>query len=132
MADTKGCFARPPISVAESTWFRKLSGGPSQAAALSPALHVRAGLPPMLLLQGAQDNVTPTADAREFCRRMQERGNRCELKIYPEVGHLFTRNLASQEIPDYDAIDRGVSKDAGEAGVAFLREQGFIADAGVP
>jgi acetyl esterase/lipase len=116
----------PAISVADSTWFQKLSGGPSQAAALSPALHVRAGLPPMLLLQGEQDNVTPAAGAREFCKRMQERGNTCELKVYPEVGHLFTRNLANQEIPDYDAIDRGVSKDASEAGVAFLRERGFL------
>ena len=122
----------PAISVATSTWFQKLSGGVPQAAALSPTLHIRAGLPPMLLLQGEQDNVTPAADAREFCKRMQARGNTCELKLYPEVGHLFTRNLASQEIPDYEAIDRSVSKDASEAGVAFLREHGFIADAGSP
>ncbi len=86
----------------------------------------------MLLLQGEQDNVTPAADAREFCKRMQARGNTCELKLYPEVGHLFTRNLASQEIPDYEAIDRSVSKDASEAGVAFLREHGFIDDAAAP
>lgn len=122
----------PAISVADSTWFQKLSGGVPQAAALSPTLHIRAGLPPMLLLQGEQDNVTPAADAREFCKRMQARGNTCELKLYPEVGHLFTRNLASQEIPDYEAIDRSVSKDASEAGVAFLRGLGLIADAGTP
>ena len=122
----------PAISVADSTWFQKLSGGVPQAAALSPTLHIRAGLPPMLLLQGEQDNVTPAADAREFCKRMQARGNTCELKLYPEVGHLFTRNLASQEIPDYEAIDRGVSKDASEAGVAVLREHGFIDDAAAP
>jgi len=122
----------PAISVATSTWFQKLSGGASQAAALSPALHVRAGLPPMILLQGEQDNVTPASDARQFCQRMQERGNTCKLKVYPEVGHLFTRNLASQEIPDYDAIDRSVSKDASEAGISFLREHGFIVTAGAP
>jgi acetyl esterase len=122
----------PAISVATSTWFQKLSGGASQAAALSPALHVRAGLPPMILLQGEQDNVTPASDARQFCQRMQERGNTCELRVYPEVGHLFTRNLASQEVPDYEAIDRSVSRDASEAGMAFLREHGFIDAAGAP
>src|SRR5690606_35747900 len=65
----------PAISVARSTWFQKLSGGAPQAAALSPILHIRAGLPPMILLQGEEDNVTPASDARLFCQRMQERGN---------------------------------------------------------
>jgi len=122
----------PAVSVATSTWFQKLSGGVSQAAALSPVLHIRAGLPPMILLQGEEDNVTPASGARQFCQRMQERGNTCKLKVYPGVGHLFTRNLASQEIPDYDAIDGDVSKDASDAGTAFLREHGFIDDAGAP
>ncbi|TWI01085.1 acetyl esterase/lipase [Luteimonas cucumeris] len=122
----------PAVSVATSTWFQKLSGGVSQAAALSPVLHVRAGLPPMILLQGEEDNVTPASGARQFCQRMQARGNTCELKVYPGVGHLFTRNLASQEFPNYDAIDKGVSKDASDAGIAFLRERGFIVDADAP
>lgn len=122
----------PAVSVAKSSWFRKLAGGVAQAEALSPDLHIRAGLPPMLLLQGEEDNVTPAAGAKQFCQRMLERGNTCKLKLYPEVGHLFTRNLASQEVPDYDAIDRGVSKDAGDVSIAFLKEHRFIADAGVP
>ena len=122
----------PAISVESSTWFQKLAGGPAQAAALSPTLHVRAGLPPMLLLQGEEDNVTPASNARAFCQRMQARGNTCELKVYPGVGHLFTRNLASQEIPDYEAIDRTVSKDASEAGVAFLDALGFIERVATP
>jgi hypothetical protein len=63
---------------------------------------------------------------------MQERGNTCTLKLYPDVGHLFTRNLASQEVPDYAAIDREVSKDAGDAAVAFLIQHGFMADASPP
>lgn len=122
----------PAVSVATSNWFRKLTGGVAQAAALSPDLHVRTGLPPMLLLQGEEDNVTPAAEAKRFCQRMQERGNTCKLKLYPDVGHLFTRNLASQEVPDYDAIDRSVSKDASDASIAFLREHGFIVDEGLP
>lgn len=122
----------PAVSVATSGWFRKLTGGAAQAAALSPDLHVRAGLPPMLLLQGEEDNVTPAAGAKRFCQRMQERGNTCRLELYPGVGHLFTRNLASQEVPDYEAIDGNVSKDASDAATAFLREHGFIADAAAP
>ncbi|WP_454832502.1 alpha/beta hydrolase [Pseudoxanthomonas wuyuanensis] len=118
----------PAVSVATSSWFRKLTGGAAQAAALSPDLHVRSGLPPMLLLQGEEDNVTPAAGAQRFCERMRERGNICRLNLYPEVGHLFTRNLASQEIPDYSAIDRAVSKDASDASIAFLKEHGFIVD----
>lgn len=122
----------PAVSVATSNWFRKLTGGVAQAAALSPDLHVRTGLPPMLLLQGEEDNVTPAAGAQRFCQRMQALGNTCKLKLYPEVGHLFTRNLASQEVPDYDAIDRSVSKDASDASIAFLRDYGFIVDEGLP
>jgi acetyl esterase len=118
----------PAVSVATSGWFRTLVGGAAQAAALSPDLHVRSGLPPMLLLQGEQDNVTPAAGAKRFCERMQQRGNVCQLKLYPEVGHLFTRNLANQEVPDYSAIDREVSRDASDTSIAFLKEHGFIVD----
>lgn len=116
----------PAVSVERSTWFRKLAGGASQAAALSPVLHVRAGLPPMLLLQGAEDNVTPASDAQRFCQRMQEKGNVCRLAVYPGVGHLFTRNLSNQEVPDYDAIDKDISREAGKVAVAFLSELGFV------
>lgn len=122
----------PAISVEGSTWFRKLAGGQAQAAALSPVLHVRAGLPPMLLLQGAEDNVTPAADATRFCEHMRARGNVCQLKIYPGVGHLFTRNLANQEVPDYEAIDREASSDAAEVAVAFLTQLGFTGSANAP
>lgn len=122
----------PAVSVAHSGWFQKLSGGAAQAASLSPVLHVRSGLPPMIVLQGEEDNVTPASGAMEFCQRMKERGNTCTLKLYPGVGHLFTRNLANQEVPDYTAIDRDVSRDASEAAIAFLREHGFIADASAP
>ncbi|MEJ6004913.1 alpha/beta hydrolase [Paucibacter sp. AS339] len=122
----------PAVAVANSVWFQKLSGGVAQAASLSPVLHVRSGLPPMILLQGELDNVTPASGAIEFCRRMQDRGNTCKLKLYPGVGHLFTRNLADQEVPDYRAIDKDVTKDASDAAIAFLREHGFIADANAP
>ena len=116
----------PAIAVADSTWFQRLAGGTAQAAALSPDLHVRAGLPPMLLLQGDADNVTPAAGARTFCQRVEQAGGTCELELYPGVGHLFTRNLEQQEIPDYSAIDRDVSRDASEKTIAFLARHDFF------
>ncbi|WP_202845215.1 alpha/beta hydrolase [Luteimonas saliphila] len=122
----------PAVSVESSQWFQKLTGGSAQAAAISPTLHVRAGLPPMLLLQGAEDNITLASDARTFCERMHKQGNVCQLKIYPEVGHLFTRNLANREVPDYSSIDRAVSKDASQATMGFLMELGLIENAGAP
>lgn len=113
------------VSIAESTWFRKLTGGTAQAASLSPDLHIRPGLPPAIVLQGAEDNVTPVAGAQRFCDRMRQSGNRCDLQLYPGVGHLFTRNLQQQEIPDYDAIDPDIAADANARTVAFLRDIGF-------
>lgn len=118
----------PAVSVEASGWFRRLAGGRAQAAALSPSLHIRRGLPPMLLLQGAEDNVTPAADARVFCDRMRAQGNTCELEIYPGVGHLFTRNLGHQEIPDYASIDRPVGDAAHKATLAFLERHGFLGE----
>lgn len=113
------------VAVGGDGWFAKLSGGRARAAALSPDLHVRAGLPPTVMLQGAEDSVTPAVGARAFCRRMQTSGNRCELTVYPGVGHLFTRNLQQQETPDYKAIDLQVDADADRKAVAFLRDIGF-------
>jgi acetyl esterase/lipase len=114
------------VSVAGSSWFQKLTGGTQEAAALSPDLHVGAGMPPAILLQGEQDSVTPAKGASAFCDRMVAHKNICVLKLYPGVGHLFTRNLAQQEVPDYPSIDRAVVKDASVASIAFLRSQGLL------
>lgn len=120
----------PAISLSQSAWFRQLAGGAAQAAALSPDLHLRRGLPPSLLLQGELDTVTPASGAENFCRKMLALANPCQLKLYPGVGHLFTRNLAQQENPDYRAIDQQVSQDAMQTTLTFLRELGFIAKPG--
>ena len=115
------------VAVSEDGWFTRLSGGPAQAAALSPDRYIRAGLPAAILLQGTEDSVTPAAGAKRFCKRMQQAGNTCELVLYPGVGHLFTHNLQQQENPDYKAIDREIDDDADRKAIAFLRKHGFIA-----
>lgn len=115
----------PALSPGGDAWFGKLVGGRARARALSPDLHVRSGMPPAIVLQGAEDSVTPAAGARRFCERMRQMGNRCELAVYPGVGHLFTRNLGQQEIPDYKAIDLKIDADADRKAVAFLKGIGF-------
>lgn len=54
---------------------------------LSPAHHVRPGLPPTIQFFGTDD---PLLDgARYFQRQMEEAGNRCELATYGGQGHGF-------------------------------------------
>jgi hypothetical protein len=51
-------------------------------------------------------------------------GHACEMHVYPNVGHLLTRNLANQESefdPDPTARADGVAKQHG-----FLRRLGFV------
>jgi len=116
----------PAISVADSARFRKLSGGASQAASLSPDLHIRPGVPPTIILQGEEDSVTPVKGSKTFCAHMRARNNVCILKLYKGVGHLFTHNLKEQEIPDYSAIHREISKQANDASIVFIRDLGII------
>lgn len=118
-------LSSPAVAVSGDAWFRKLAGGAAQAAALSPDLHVRHGMPPTVIVQGAEDTVTPAAGARRFCEALRRAHTTCELHVYDGVGHLFTRNLARQEAPDYAALDAGVRARADAAIVAFLRELGF-------
>lgn len=115
----------PAVAVSRDGWLRRLTGGPAQAATLSPDLHVHAGMPATVLLQGEEDSVTPAAGARAFCDRLRAVGSDCELHAYPGVGHLFTRNLEQQETPDYGAIDREIDADADARALAFLRARGF-------
>jgi acetyl esterase len=62
--------------------------------------------------------------AKRYCDRVNERGGRCELHIYPGVGHLFTRKLDNQE-DDFDP-DPKVVLDARQKGDQFLQERGFL------
>ncbi|NND98717.1 MAG: sulfatase-like hydrolase/transferase [Pirellulaceae bacterium] len=55
----------------------------------SPAHHVRAGLPPTLLLSGSDDGLIPPTLLEKFQASMQHAENHCELVIYPNAGHGF-------------------------------------------
>jgi acetyl esterase/lipase len=62
-------------------------GAPPRA--LSPAHHVRPGLPPTIIFHGEADTTVPYATAAAFTRLMQAAGNRCELRGYPGQPHGF-------------------------------------------
>jgi acetyl esterase/lipase len=67
-------------------------------------------MPPVHVVHGERDTLTPLSGARRFCDRVVAGGGTCELVVYPGVGHLLTRNLANQESdfdPDPAARDDG-------------------------
>jgi acetyl esterase/lipase len=117
----------PAVAVAGDGWFRRLVGGPVAAEAASPDAHVRAGarLPPTLILAGAQDSITPPGGARRYCDRVRAAGGRCELQVYPGLGHLLTRALAfrAQESGPFDPDPAAVAD-------AEARTDRFLADLG--
>ena len=55
----------------------------------SPAHHVRAGLPPMLILSGAKDTLITPALIRSFQKRLAAVGGESQFIEYPEAGHGF-------------------------------------------
>jgi acetyl esterase len=56
---------------------------------ISPIHNIRADLPPAIVFLGDQDQLIPVSAAEKFKSKMEEAGNRCDVKIYPEQGHGF-------------------------------------------
>jgi len=55
----------------------------------SPAHHVRAGLPPTLILSGSDDGLIPPSLIHAFQKRMKQVGSECDFIEYPGAGHGF-------------------------------------------
>jgi dipeptidyl aminopeptidase/acylaminoacyl peptidase len=77
----------------ESRYLDGLVGPWPQAAdtyvARSPALHPEEIDGAVLLLQGEDDPVVPSDQARRMAAALQARGLRCELELFPGEGHGF-------------------------------------------
>ncbi|MEP0843409.1 MAG: alpha/beta hydrolase [Phycisphaerae bacterium] len=56
---------------------------------LSPADHVRPGLPPVIIFHGRNDRLIPYAQMEAFAEAMRKAGNRCELVGFEGQGHGF-------------------------------------------
>lgn len=91
----------PALDLESDAWFAKLLQGRAPAAAYSPAAHVHAGVPPVSIVIGAEDSLTPLSGAQRFCEGVKKVRGRCELNVYPGLGHLLTRSLKNQE-DDFD------------------------------
>jgi dipeptidyl aminopeptidase/acylaminoacyl peptidase len=114
----------PALDVADDAWFARLLQGRGAAADLSPARHVGPLTPPTSIVHGDKDTLTPVAGVERYCAALSALGRRCELNIYPGVGHLLTRNLANQESgfdPDPVARADGIAQH-----LRFLRSLGFV------
>jgi acetyl esterase/lipase len=91
--DSAEASARAQRRATETSRLRKLLLGEPQdvfegrSEASSPLAHLHAGVPPALLLLGAEDRLWPAA--REFCETLTELGGRCRAKAYPGAGHAF-------------------------------------------
>jgi alpha-L-fucosidase 2 len=75
------------------------SEAPLRAA--SPSTHVRAGLPPFLLIQGDADRTVPIAMSRAFQEKMRAAGNTCDLIALPDAGHGLLK--WHESMPEWDA-----------------------------
>lgn len=65
--------------------------------AISPLDHVRAGLPPTLILHGDSDTTVPPVLVKQFTEAMKHAGNDCTLVLYPGQKHAFFNK------PEYEA-----------------------------
>lgn len=56
---------------------------------LSPYHHVRNGQPPTIIFHGRKDTTVPYLTSELFAKKMEEKGNRCELVGYAGQSHGF-------------------------------------------
>lgn len=78
---------------------------------------VRPGLPPMIVMQGDKDEITPLEPCREFCSKMVAVGNECKLLVYAGEGHGFI-NYQAEGNPRFEETLRDMD--------SFLVEHGFL------
>lgn len=114
----------PALQVAQDSYFSGLMGRKEDPARYSPSKFISRSLPPTLILQGEEDTIVHTSDARSFRDAAVQAGARCELQVYPGVGHLLTRNLKVQ-YKDFDA-DPNDAADAHRREDDFLKSLGYL------
>jgi acetyl esterase len=116
----------PAVSITNDRWPQMLLGTRADVQDISPAENIKKQLPPMIIIEGAADTVTPLVGVQRFCERAKERGGICELHVYPGLGHLLSRNLDphAQEQGPFDPDPAAVTKSHAEEH-AFLVQIGY-------
>jgi acetyl esterase/lipase len=108
-------------------YFRGLFGSRPGGNDLVPMKHLRAPMPPTIIISGALDSVTFDSDAREYCAGVKAAKGRCDLHSFPKLGHMLSRRLEmrSQQRGQFD-FDSVATADAKERVKAFLESLGFV------
>jgi acetyl esterase len=108
----------PALNTGTDAYFMRLMNGHGDPRQYSPSDYISRTLPPTLIIQGEKDSIVYADDAKAFCAKAAQMHARCELHIYPNVGHLLTRNLKVQ-YKDFDS-------DPEDAADAHKREDEFL------
>jgi len=114
----------PALNMTHDTYFDYLMKDKGEPALYSPSEYISKKLPPTLIIQGQQDSIVYTKDAQAFHDAAVKAGAKCELHVYPNVGHLLTRNIKVQ-YKDFDS-DPADQADAHKKEDDFLIDLGYI------
>lgn len=87
----------PALDVERDAHFARLLLDRASARDVSPVVAGRLTMPPTVIVQGAEDSLTPLAGAQRFCLLVVQVRASCDLRIYEGLGHLLTRRLDDQE-----------------------------------
>jgi len=118
-------LSSPAVSLHHDAWMKKILAGKASVEDISPDSHVRANLPPTLILQGRTDTVTPLVGTERFHEAMLAAGNSSRLIVYDDVGHLFTPSTESDR--SWPNPDPDVRAAANRAIDDFLVSLGYVA-----
>lgn len=82
---------------------------PQQQAQSQPVNFVDGDEPPMLLLQGTDDQYVSPSNTRSLARHMCEQGEPVQVRIYPDIGHIrlllsYSRLLRSSSPALHDTL----------------------------
>ena len=85
---------------------------------ISPAHHVRKGLPPTIIFHGEADTTVPFETATDFTEKMHKAGNKCELVPFPGESHGFFNWRETGDNAAYKATVRAAD--------VFLTKLGYL------
>jgi acetyl esterase len=114
----------PALNMAKDEYFVSLMGDKDPPALYSPAEFLGHALPPTMIIQGEKDTIVKASDASSFCSAAKTAGVRCELHVFPGVGHLLTRNIKVQ-YKDFDP-DPAFAAEAFQFENTFLESLGYM------
>jgi acetyl esterase len=116
----------PAVSLMGDYWPQILLAGRANEKDISPADNITHALPPIVIFEGASDTETPVRGVQRFCDEANRSGGACEIHLYPNVGHILTRNLDphAQEMGPFDP-DPADMTDVHAKEDAFLRKLGY-------